>query len=198
MSNKVLCFKSAFPRAPLGLGIGRYVRQLQRVTLKFCKNHGSSKGMREFLEQDLIDFSNENPGTVVYVKPRRHRSPVIVAEYLSGERQWMNVANYEREDIIKWMELLRTQFHDGPKLRLRKYWHTEFPSIQGPWTPIMFKDPSHNLVQFPNKEIGAAIKTEPTASEQLIELFKAQQISELQKQEELEIKVQRGTSEKSN
>lgn len=65
----------------------------------------------------------------------------------------MNVSNYSREDIVKWMELLRTQFHDGTKLRLRKLWHTEFPSIQGPWTPFTFKDPSHNLVQFPNVNI---------------------------------------------
>ncbi|KAI4480137.1 hypothetical protein M0804_010498 [Polistes exclamans] len=199
MSNKVLFLKSGFPRAPLGLGIGRYVCQLQRVTLKFCKSLGSNKGMRDFLEHDLIDFSNQNPGIVVYVKPRRHRSPVIVAEYLNGERQWMNVSNYAREDIVKWMEILRTQFHDGPKLRIRKFWHTEFPSIQGPWSPITFRDPSHNLAQFPNEEIGAAVKTGPTATEQLIELFKAQQMSEQQQQQEQEIEVQRSTfKENSN
>lgn len=36
---------------------------------------------RQFLENDLIDFAKDNPGVVVYVKPRRHRSPVIKAEY---------------------------------------------------------------------------------------------------------------------
>lgn len=36
---------------------------------------------RDFLENNLIDFAKENPGVVVYVKPRRHRTPVIVAEY---------------------------------------------------------------------------------------------------------------------
>lgn len=194
MSNKVLFLKSGFPRAPLGLGIGRYVCQLQRVTLKFCKTHGASKGMRDFLEHDLVDYASKNSGIVVYVKPRRHRTPVITAEYLNGEKQWMNVSNYSREDIVKWMELLRTQFHDGTKLRLRKLWHTEFPSIQGPWTPLTFKDPSYNLVQFPNKEIGSAIKTEPTATEQLIELYKAQQIGE---QQEQKTENQRNTSEGS-
>lgn len=178
MSNKVLFLTSGFPRAPLGLGIGRYVCQLQRVTLKFCKNNGASKGVRDFLEHDLLDFAKQNSGIVVYVKPRRHRSPVIVAEYLNGERQWMNVSKYSREDIVKWMELLRTQFHDGTQQRLRKLWHTEYPSIQGPWTPFTFRDPSHNLAKFPNKELGEAVKLKPTATEQLIELFKAQQMSE--------------------
>lgn len=69
---------------------------------------------------------------------------------VNGDRQWMDVANYSREDVVKWMELLRTQFHNGPSLRLRKLWHTEFPSIQGPWTPFTFRNPILNLAQFPN------------------------------------------------
>ncbi|XP_012533842.1 39S ribosomal protein L43, mitochondrial [Monomorium pharaonis] len=178
MSNKHLFMKSGFPRAPFGLGIGRYVCQLQRVTLKFCKSNGSSRGVRGFIEHDLVNYANENPGVVVYVKPRRHRQPVIVAEYLNGDRQWMEVGNYSREDIIKWMELLRTQFHNGPSLRLRKLWHTEFPSIQGPWTPFTFRNPMLNLTQFPNEKLGAAIKLDPTATEQLVELFKAQQLTD--------------------
>lgn len=176
MSNSHLFLKSAFPRAPHGLGIGRYVCQLQRVTLKFCKSHGTSMGIRSFIEHDLINYAKENPAVVVYVKPRRHRHPVIVAEYLNGGRQWMNVANYNRDDVIKWMELLRTQIHDSTSLRLRKLWHTDFPSIQGPWTPFLFGEPMRNLAQFPSKELGAAVESAPTATERLVELFKAQQL----------------------
>lgn len=36
---------------------------------------------RSFLEHDLIDYAKHNSGVVVYVKPRRHRNPVIKAEY---------------------------------------------------------------------------------------------------------------------
>lgn len=36
---------------------------------------------RDFIEQDLVDFAKQHPGVVVYLKPRRHRSPVIVGEY---------------------------------------------------------------------------------------------------------------------
>lgn len=81
MSNSNLFLKSGFPRAPLNNGLGRYVCQLKRITLKFCKNNGSSQGMRAFIENKLIDFAKTNPGVVVYVKPRRHRTPVMVAEY---------------------------------------------------------------------------------------------------------------------
>jgi hypothetical protein len=36
---------------------------------------------REFVEQDLLDFTQQNPGIVVYIKPRRHRTPMLRAEY---------------------------------------------------------------------------------------------------------------------
>lgn len=37
--------------------------------------------VREFIETGLLNFAKENPGVVVYVKPRRHRTPVLVGEY---------------------------------------------------------------------------------------------------------------------
>lgn len=36
---------------------------------------------REFIEKDLLDFAQNYPGIVIYVKPRRHHSPHLVAEY---------------------------------------------------------------------------------------------------------------------
>lgn len=46
MSNSNIFLKSGFPRAPLQNGISRYVCQLQRITIKYCKNNGASKGTR--------------------------------------------------------------------------------------------------------------------------------------------------------
>lgn len=81
MANNSLFLKSGFIKAPLQNGVGRYIGQLQRITLKFCKSNGGSRGLRDFIENDLVEFAKSNPGVVVYVKPRRHRGPVIVAEY---------------------------------------------------------------------------------------------------------------------
>ncbi|XP_043461032.1 39S ribosomal protein L43, mitochondrial [Leptopilina heterotoma] len=181
MSNSHLYMKSGYLSAHLGNGITRYVCQLKRVTLKFCKNHGCSRGLRDFIEHDLIDYARSNTGTVVYLKPRRHRSPIIVAEYLDGSKHWIACNNFQREEVIKWMELLKTQARDGTAKRLRRLWHTDFPSIQGPWTPFTFKDPALNLSEYPDTELGAAVKLEETATEKLIELFKAQKLSEQSK-----------------
>ncbi|CAD6233812.1 GSCOCG00007307001-RA-CDS [Cotesia congregata] len=174
MSNRSLVIKSGFLRAPLSNGIGRYVGQLQRITLKFCKSHPTSKGMRDFLENHLLDFAKENPGVVVYVKPRRHRTPVMLAEYLNGEKHWVAVKNFESLHIQKWLELMRTQAQDGSAMRLRKMWHTEFPSIQGPWSPFTFMNPISNITKFPDNQLGAAPNQKPTATEILLKMYQAE------------------------
>ena len=67
--------------APLKNGLGRFIPQLMRITIKFCKESPKSQGVREFIEKDIVEFAKKNPGTAVYLKPRRHRAPVVVAEY---------------------------------------------------------------------------------------------------------------------
>lgn len=81
MSYSSQFMKSGFIKPPLQNGLGRQINQLMRVTLKFCKSHGGSQGMRSFIESNLQTFAKTNEGVVVYVKPRRHRAPVIVGEY---------------------------------------------------------------------------------------------------------------------
>ncbi|XP_071448209.1 large ribosomal subunit protein mL43 [Hetaerina americana] len=174
MSNSHLFMPSGFPRAPLQNGIGRYICQLQRITIKFCKNNGASRGVRKFLENSLIDYAKKHPGVVVYVKPRRHRSPVLSAEYLNGEKQCVSCHNYTEEEVVKWMELLRTQ-QGGLTVRYRKTWHTDNPSIQGVWTPMTNRPPHLNVTKFPNEELSKPLNLEKTATEQVIELFKEQQ-----------------------
>ena len=44
MSHKVI--PSGFVKSVLHSGVGRYVCQMQRITLKFCKSHADSRGMR--------------------------------------------------------------------------------------------------------------------------------------------------------
>merc|ERR1712192_248915 len=84
--------------APLRNGVGRFIPQLARVTLKFCKGHGDSNGVRQFIQQDVVQWAKKNPSTVVYLKPRRHRSPVLVAEFLNGERHWQSLHNYSCDE----------------------------------------------------------------------------------------------------
>ncbi|KAI8427120.1 hypothetical protein MSG28_014743 [Choristoneura fumiferana] len=178
MSNKNLFLKSGFLRAPLQNGVGRYVCQLQRIVLKFCKSNGSSRGIRDYIEQDLVEFAEQNPGVVVYLKPRRHRAPIVVGEYLNGDRVWMSMHNKTHSEITKWIEVLRTQQGDVAATRLRKYQSTDHPSIQGPWTPFTFKLPELNTATLPNVKYGENNRLAPSATEQLRRLFEKQKLDE--------------------
>lgn len=39
---------------------------------------------RDFIEAELLQFTRSNPGIVVYLQPRRHRTPRLVAEYCNS------------------------------------------------------------------------------------------------------------------
>lgn len=115
---------------------------------------------------------------VVYVKPRRHRMPVIIGEYLNGDRHWLCVRNNTEEEIIKWVKLLRCQNGHSSDTRLRKLWHTDVPSIQGAWTPYTYKNPEINTIEFPAEKLSTPLDIEQSATEKLIELFKQQKLEE--------------------
>ncbi|THD20361.1 Mitochondrial ribosomal protein L43 [Fasciola hepatica] len=130
---------NAIPRTLLqfvgSCGASRPVPQLQRVTLKFCKSKPQSLGIREYIEKYLVDFARRNPATVVYVKPRRHRPPLIVAEYLCGNWHYVKPAGMNCEEINNWMEFLRNR-SGADILPIYKKWSTKSPSIQGMWHPF--------------------------------------------------------------
>jgi hypothetical protein len=58
---------SGFLRPPFYNGVGRQINQLQRLTIKFCKSHGGSKGMRDFIENHLVNYAKENQSVVVSI-----------------------------------------------------------------------------------------------------------------------------------
>ncbi|CAH0383243.1 unnamed protein product [Bemisia tabaci] len=169
MSNRHLFQQSGFVKAPFYNGFNRYVCQLKRITLKFCKEYGGSRGLRDFIEQNLVDFARENPQVVVYVKPRRHRSPVLVAEYLDGHREWMSLHNFQRDECYRWIHNMLTASGDQ-SIRYRKLWHTENPSIQGVWNPFTNRDPALNIATFPLKDMRRPANMPPTATELILEM----------------------------
>uniref|UniRef100_A0A2P2I3U7 Large ribosomal subunit protein mL43 n=1 Tax=Hirondellea gigas TaxID=1518452 RepID=A0A2P2I3U7_9CRUS len=164
-----LFFGATFAKTPHHNGIGRFVQQLQRITIKFCKSNGSSMGTRDYLEQDLVHFANANPGVVVYVKSRRHRTPVIKAEYLNGETEFLSLHNKPRDEIQRWMEHYRTR-SGQPTARLLKTNYTDLLSIQGTWTPWTNVHPETFLDTFPCEKASAAEKIEKTGTDQLREI----------------------------
>ncbi|XP_040923069.1 39S ribosomal protein L43, mitochondrial [Toxotes jaculatrix] len=132
---------SRFLRSVLQNGVGRYVCQLKRVSIIFSKNAQSSLGVREFIEEGVVDYAKKNPGTVVYVSPQSCRIPKIVAEYLNGNVREEMVTNKTSPQISELLTKLTNQ-SGLDIIRIRKPFHTDSPSIQGQWHPFTNRPPS--------------------------------------------------------
>ncbi|XP_062927336.1 39S ribosomal protein L43, mitochondrial isoform X2 [Mobula hypostoma] len=73
---------SRFLQSVLQNGVGRYICQLKRLSIVFSASAAGSRGVREYIEEGVVDFARQNPGIVVYVTPKKCHVPKLVAEYL--------------------------------------------------------------------------------------------------------------------
>uniref|UniRef100_G3NGX6 Large ribosomal subunit protein mL43 n=1 Tax=Gasterosteus aculeatus TaxID=69293 RepID=G3NGX6_GASAC len=132
---------SRFLKSVLQNGVGRYVCQLKRVSIRFSKKGQSSLGVREFIEEGVVDYAKSNPSTVVYVSPESCRVPKIVAEYLNGNVREEIVTGKTSPQISELLTKLTDQ-SGLDIIRIRKPFHTDSPSIQGQWHPFTNRPPS--------------------------------------------------------
>ncbi|KAJ3607725.1 hypothetical protein NHX12_024776 [Muraenolepis orangiensis] len=126
---------SRFLQSVLHNGVGRYVPQLKRLSVLFCRHGPSSAGVRAFIEEGVVDYAKTNPGTVVYVSPQPGTIPTIVAEYLNGSVREETVTSRTSKEISDLITKLSSQ-SGLDVIRLRKPFHTDSPSIQGYWQPF--------------------------------------------------------------
>ncbi|XP_077407362.1 large ribosomal subunit protein mL43 [Vanacampus margaritifer] len=126
---------SRFLKSVLQNGVGRYVCQLKRISIIFSKKGNSSLGVRDFIEDGVVDYAKKNPGTVVYVSPNSCNKPKIVAEYLNGKVREEIVASKTSSQVSEVLAMLTNQ-SGLDVIRIRKPFHTDNPSIQGLWHPF--------------------------------------------------------------
>ncbi|XP_010863752.1 39S ribosomal protein L43, mitochondrial [Esox lucius] len=144
--------QSRFLQSVLQNGVGRYVCQLKRISLVFSKKGQSSLGVREFIEEGVVDFAKKNPGTVVYVSPQQCNVPKIVAEYLNGNVKEEAIPCKTSQQIAELITKLTNQ-SGLDIIRIRKPFHTDSPSIQGQWHPFTNRPRSIEPVG-PHKQPG--------------------------------------------
>ncbi|KAM3934256.1 large ribosomal subunit protein mL43 [Leptodactylus fuscus] len=138
---------SRFLQSVLHNGVGRYVCQLKRLTLSFSKDAQPSRGVREYIEEKVVDFAKQNPGIVVYISPKPCRVPKLVGEYLNGSVREEDINSKTAEEIAQLIQKMANQ-SGLDIIRIRKPYHTDNPSIQGQWHPFTNKPSSNNLRSF--------------------------------------------------
>lgn len=81
---------------------------LQRLTFQYCDRMGSSRGMREYIEQHLPalqrSLTHHNPDIQIVTEAKRNRFPLVKAEYAQLqadsayiERHLQQAANIQRQ-----------------------------------------------------------------------------------------------------
>ncbi|XP_038037489.2 large ribosomal subunit protein mL43 isoform X2 [Anas platyrhynchos] len=139
---------SRFLGAALCCGLGRYVRQLQRLQLLFSPIAPDARGARQFVEERAAEFARGHPEVVLYVRNEGGAAPVLRAEYSSPPCAAVNgtvreelIANKTSEEIAQLATKLANQ-SGLDVVRIRKPFHTDNPSIQGQWHPLTNKPPA--------------------------------------------------------
>ncbi|XP_067858190.1 39S ribosomal protein L43, mitochondrial [Heptranchias perlo] len=136
-----------FLQSVLQNGVGRYICQLKRLSIVFSKDAPTSRGVREFIEEGVVDFAKQNPGIVVYVTPKRCNVPKLVGEYLNGAVREEAVNRKTAEEVAQLIQKMASQSGLGV-IRIRKPFHTDSPSIQGQWNPFVNKSSALNVQDF--------------------------------------------------
>ncbi|CAM9162107.1 unnamed protein product [Hapterophycus canaliculatus] len=93
----------------------RGVFQLRKLTLKYCDHSGSSKGAREFIRHQIVDFANSTPAAEVATELRPGQHPYLLGDYVTGEVKTIGIKNITPGEIMDYALMLRNS--SGHKVR---------------------------------------------------------------------------------
>ncbi|KHN85790.1 39S ribosomal protein L43, mitochondrial [Toxocara canis] len=164
---------SDFPKTPMNNGVTRYIPQAHRITLRFCKQSESSLGMRNFIENSVRRFAQQNPSIVVYILPIRNSTPTLRAEYGNGRMAHVNATNFSAEQVAQHMNLLRTR-SGLPVVRLESRQTAAVTSVQGMWNPLLNIDTEQNIADLPQKKFSERRCSQQSATEYVASLVSEQ------------------------
>lgn len=109
------------------------VRQLERLTLRFCKASGASAGVRNVIrKEDLSRFAAENSAVRVATTVVASQAPRAVAVYLDGSKKEIDLKNQTADEIGLVMRRLRDAA-TAKRRSFRKPVQTTTPTVQGLW-----------------------------------------------------------------
>jgi large subunit ribosomal protein L43 len=114
----------------------RGVRQLKELLIRYSDYDGSSKGIRQWMQENLVTFAKANPllSIVTEIKRGPNNHPFVRGNYQNTNSKTICVKNLDQEDITDHVYLLRNQI--GRRMNSDGYKKpvvSRHPSIQGEW-----------------------------------------------------------------
>uniref|UniRef100_A0A0N5AFX5 Large ribosomal subunit protein mL43 n=1 Tax=Syphacia muris TaxID=451379 RepID=A0A0N5AFX5_9BILA len=151
-------------------GVNSYCPQVHRVTIRFCKISPKSAGIRNYIEEHLPTFAQQNPSIAIYVQPIRYSCPTLRAEYGNDRIIHVNVSGCSSLKMEKWMNLLRTR-SGLPNIDLVSQQSAATNSIQGIWNPLYNLSSEQNLPEWPKDKFSKYRSASPTAQQYILPSF---------------------------
>lgn len=116
----------------------RGAQLLRQLQFRYCDWGGSSKGIREYLKDQLPTFVSANPDVSIKQLVVRNKHPVVQATYVDSPRpvtRSVCVKNMATQEVQKHVWWLRNALPRSSRNRIiRGRHHSQHISIQGSWT----------------------------------------------------------------
>ncbi|KAG2386668.1 hypothetical protein C9374_002412 [Naegleria lovaniensis] len=132
------------------------ITQLSKVCVYFCDWGGSSKGMRQFLDQTsgaFWELAKASPEVKFVVQLRRGKHPFMKAIYKNGREHAHDCKNMDASEITQKLHNIKSQWGDKAK-KIGAGKLTKNPSVQGLYIPQLWLKTA-SLARY-NKQVDEA------------------------------------------
>lgn len=87
----------------------RGVRQLKNLAIRYSDRDGSSRGIRGWMQKNLVQFAASNPELTITADNRRNKHPCITGTYANGNVKVIGIKNLDEEGVQEQINHLRNQ-----------------------------------------------------------------------------------------
>ena len=87
----------------------RGVRQLKELVIRYSDWDGSSRGVRAWMQKNLIPFAASNPDLTITALKKRNRHPCITGTYVNGNKKAIGIKNLDEDGVQQQINHLRNQ-----------------------------------------------------------------------------------------
>ena len=133
-------------------------------------NDGASgEPLYQFVATDVSDDILKQISNYVSNNPM-HGYHTHIHYSVNGENERFSCHNFNKDEVGKWLGYLTTR-SGIPCIRFRKYQHTDYPSIQGVWTPFTHQAPELNSAEFPHVSVLLQLEFNLTIKNEVINIL---------------------------
>jgi hypothetical protein len=97
-----------FPRNLSTMSL-RGVKQLKELVIRYSDYDGSSRGIREWMGNNLLNFAKQNANLQIKTELKRAKHPLLIGQYENGNSKTICIKNLDVSTIESQVSLLRNQ-----------------------------------------------------------------------------------------